>query len=447
MKKIFLAFFICGQLLFVNFIFAQNALSYLETVAQNNPVSPAAYFNIGQCHFFNGKFAEANQQFDRAIVLDMQDADFYFFQAVSYEAQGMAEQALDNYDKAIATESSTEYVIKRGYLRHKLKKYVGAAKDFREALETYEDMSDLKKLLQDCEKNGGKADKETETNSTTTKITAEQSAVFIEKFLKQFERFSDAGELYRGMLHLFTNNYDKAIPVFEQFIKKDRDAESMFFNAIALELKSNNNEAMMSYLNAIKEIDDEIVETSFEKLVGSPKATAELNRLKNIKIDYQFAAKNMAAKIGSMPQLAVNENDNLVRGEVRSAKSLYTFAVEKQEGNTYQLVVRDKMMRKVMLSTVKSEKQGDAIIIKIIWGDKKDEAGLAWAVRPQDIFMARYAPSTNAQYKHEGERLQAAKNTNLDWNSLAEIRPKNINFSEALSYSARAFMVGYLIKE
>ena len=50
-------------------------------------------------------------------------------------------------------------------------------------------------------------------------------------------------------------------------------------------------------------------------------------------------------------------------------------------------------------------------------------------------------------YKHEGERFQAAKNANLDWNNLAEIRPKNINFSEALSYAARAFMVGYLIKE
>jgi tetratricopeptide (TPR) repeat protein len=241
LSKTLIFLFFCGQLCFENVAFSQTTiLSHLETTAQNNSESSSAIFMIGQCHFFNGKFAEATKQFEKAIDLDNENSNYYLFQALSYEAQGKSEQALDNYDKAISEESSAEYLIQRGYLRYKLKKYVGAAKDFREALETYEDMADLKKLLQDCEKNGGKADKETETNSTTTKITAEQPAVFIEKFLKQFERFSDAGELYRGMLYLFTNNYDKAIPVFEQFIKKDKDAESMFFNAIALELKNNH---------------------------------------------------------------------------------------------------------------------------------------------------------------------------------------------------------------
>jgi len=442
MKKLLIIFLLAGH-----WAFSQTTvLTQLESIAQNNPTSPSIFFNIGQYYFFNGKFMEATQQFDKAISLDNNDADFYFFQAVSYEAQGMVEKALDSYDKAIMTESSTEYIIRRGYLRHKLKKYVGAAKDFKEALETYEDMSDLKKLLQDCEKNGGTAGKDVETNTTTMKITPEQSSVFLERFLKYFEKLSDAGELYRGMLSFFTNNLDKAIPVFEQFIKKDSDAESMFFQAIAYELKNNTSMATTSYFNAIQEIDDEIVETSFEKLAGSPKATLDLMRLQHSKTDYQFALKKATQTTGYVVKPPVTTTDDLVKGEVRSATSLYTFVVEKQEGTTYQLVVRDKNMRKVMFSSVKAEKQGDAITVKIIWGEKKDEGGMTWAVRPQDVFTARYTP-TNATYSQEGDRVKAAKNTNIDWNALTALHPTPLTFREALSYASRAFMVGYLIKE
>jgi tetratricopeptide (TPR) repeat protein len=277
------------------------------------------------------------------------------------------------------------------------------------------------------------------------KATAETPAIYLEKFLKQFERMSDAGELYRGMLHLFSNNLEKAIPVFEQFIKKDRDAESMFYQAIAYQVQGNQAKASNGYAMAIRKIEDEIVETSFEKLAGSPKAKLDLLRLKNIKIDYQFALQKLASKPENITSVDTDQT-NAIKGEVRSAKSIYTFLVEKQEDNSYQLVVRDKMMRKVMLSSLKVEKKGEAIAVKIIWGDKKDDAGMSWAVRPQDFFIATYSP-TSVEYKHEGERLQNAKNNKIDWTAMAEIRPTKITENEVLPYAVRSFMVGYLIKD
>jgi tetratricopeptide (TPR) repeat protein len=442
MKKFLLVFMFCGH-----FLFSQNAvLTQLESVAQNNQSSPAAFLNLGQYYFFNGKFADANQQFDKAIALDNDDADFYFFQAVSYEAQGMNEKALDSYDKAITTDEATEYFIRRAYLRYKLKKYIGAAKDFREALETYEEMNDLKKMLQDCEKNGGSADKDAESNAGTAATKPELSATFIEKMVKQFEALGDAGGLYRGMLYLFTNNIDKAIPVFEQFIKKDTDAETMFLNGLAYQAKGKNNESAFNYLLAIQEIDNEITETSFEKLAGYSKADLELVRLKNIRIDYKAMFDKVADK-NAMPQLPVNQDDTKIKGEVRAAKSTYTFSYEKQDGNVYQLVVRNKEFKKVMLSNTTVTREGEAFVVKIVWADKKDDSGLTWNNRPQDFFIAHYVPAKKAQHREEGERLKAAKKANLDWQALAELSPKTANINEVLSFAASSFMVGYLIKE
>lgn len=447
LSKTLIFLFFCGQFCFENVAFSQTTiLSHLETTAQNNPESSSAIFMIGQCHFFNGKFAEATKQFEKAIDLDNENSNYYLFQALSYEAQGKSEQALDNYDKAISEESSAEYLIQRGYLRYKLKKYVGAAKDFREILVNYETMTDIQKLLQECENNGGTADKETEPNSTTTKIVAEQPKSFIERFLKQFERFGDAGQLYRGMLYAFTNDFDKAITVFDYFIKQGEDIKSMYVYGIVQELKGNNNEAAISYLNAIKSTEEEIVKSSFEKLAGFSKAAKNITRLKNNKLDYQFIVNNLATKIGSMPKIASEDHERIVKGELRGAKSVYTFVLEKQSTNHYQLIVRNKGMEKVMLSEVKIEKKGKVVIIKINWAEQKDGSEISWVIRPQDIFTARYAPSVNANYSQEGQRLQKAKNHHLDWKALAAIRPDKIGLYETLSYATKAFIVGYIMK-
>ncbi len=418
----------------------------MENTAQNNPESSSAIFMVGQYYFFNGKFAEATKQFEKAINLDNEESNYYLFQALSHEAQGNATEALDNYDKAIAEESNAEYLIQRGYLRYKLKKYVGAATDLREILVSYETMTDIQKLLQECEKNGGTADKETESNPTTIKVVAEQSKIFIEKFLKQFERFGDAGQLYRGISYLFTNDFDKAITVFDYFIKQGENTKSIYFYGMANELKNNDNEAIKSYFHAIKSTEEEIVKASFEKLAGFSKAAKNITRLKNNKLDYQFIVNNLATKLGSMPQILTSDHEKIIKGELRGAKTAYTFVLEKQATNHYQLIVRNKGMEKVMLSELKVEKKGKVVIIKINWAEQKDGSEISWVIRPQDIFIARYAPSVHANYSQEGQRLQKARNQHLDWKALAAIRPDKIGLYETLSYATKAFIVGYLMK-
>jgi hypothetical protein len=306
-------------------------------------------------------------------------------------------------------------------------------------------MTDVKKLLIDCEQNGGTADKELETNATTIKLPVAQPVIFIDNFVKHFERFGDAGELYRAMSFLFTNNLDKAIAKFEPLIAKNQNAKCMFLNGIAYELKNNNTAAINSYINATKKTNDEIATALFEKFVGFPNADFNLIQARNSKLDYQFAEKNITAKMGYTPLLP-KENDKTIKGSLRTSKTSYNFVIERQKANNYQLVVRDTANNKVMFSNVKTERKGKTIIVKIIWGEKTDVSGMSWAVRTQDIFIASYAPYVNANYSQEGQRTQAAKNTSIDWEALSTIRPENPTMKEALSYAARAFMIGYLIK-
>lgn len=447
MKNLFLILLFCGHFAFSQ---TQNptpvtVLTCLESSVRNNPVSPSAIFTVGQYYFFNGKFAEANLQLAKAIDLNKEHASFYLFQAASYEAQGMGEEALNSYDKAVTTEASAEYLLQRAYLRYKLKKYVGAAKDFRYALSRYEIMTDVKKLLIDCEQNGGTADKELETNATTIKLPVAQPVIFIDNFVKDFERFGDAGELYKAMSFLFTNNLDKAIAKFKPLIAKNQNAKCMFLNGIAYEIKNNNTAAINSYRNAIRQTNDDIATALFEKFVGFPNASFNLTKVGNSSSDYQFAEKNIITKMGYTP-LPTKESDKIIKGGLRTSKTSYNFIIEKKKNNNYQLIVKDSANNKIMLSNVKTEIKDKVIIVKISWGEKTDASGISWTVRPQDIFIVRYAPYVNANYSQEGQRTQAAKNTSIDWEALSAIRPENLTIKEALSYATRAFMIGYLIK-
>jgi tetratricopeptide (TPR) repeat protein len=426
--------------------------SILDTVARNNPASAAAFLDLGQYYFFNQKFSDANQQFAKAIELDAEDADFYFFQAAAYEAQGQMEKALDNYDKAIGLQNATEYLLRRVQIRYKLKKYAAAAADCREILQTYETMADIKKILADCEKNGGAADKPAEPNATTMKITPEAGAIFLDKFIKNFERFSDTGDLYRGLLYFFTDNIDKAFPMFEKVIQKNNDAEAMYYHAIVQEVKKNPEAAMKLYQQALFEIEEELTETKFEKFAGYKDAVEEIKRLENIKTDYLFRNHAVATSIGKTPELPVApESDELVRGEMKAAKDTYLFDAEKLENsdgqkNNYKLEIKTKMGNKIMVAKLVAEKQGNLITVKITHAGKKDASSLVWNNYPQDFMTARYMPSNNAKYKYEGSRLTVEKNAKVNLEELGKIHPMTLNFTQAVAHAARAYMVLFIVK-
>ncbi len=428
---------------------AQNnpkLLSFFEKVAQNNPKSSLAIFNVGQYHFFTKNFAEAQKYFSQAVDLDTQDPDYYFFRAVAYEGQGQYEQALNDYDKAIAMHNTTEYVMRRAWLRYKLKKYVGAAQDFKVLTEDYEDMADAKRALQECKKQAGDFEsKSAEANATTAKLTADAPAVFVDKFIKLYEKFSDAGELYRGLEDFCLNNIDKSLPLFQEIITKDQDAEAFYFYAIAQEMKANDKEGQLNYQYAIREVEKELQETKFEQIAGSPKANNMIERLNNLLIDYRFAQNQVNQRAGTPSNLPLEEDMTNLRGEVRSISQVYTCHITpKDKANEYQLDIKNKIGDKVMLALIRVEKQGEGYTVKIMHGNKKE--GLTWELLPNDLLVGKFSPS-NLNYNIEGNRLQIAKNPKVELATMAKLKPREYTLKEVLLCAAKTYMVAFVIKD
>jgi tetratricopeptide (TPR) repeat protein len=421
-------------------------LAYFEKVAQNNTKSSLAIFNVGQYHFFTKNFVEAQKYFSQAVELDTQDSDYYFFRAVAYEGQGQYENALNDYDKAINTHNTTEYLMRRAWLRYKLKKYVGAAQDFKVLTEDYEDMADAKRALQECKKQAGDFESKTaEANATTAKLTADAPAVFVDKFIKLYEKFSDAGELYRGLENFCMNNIDKSLPIFQEIIQKDQDAEAFYFYAIAQEMKGNDKDAQLNYQYAIREVEKELQETKFEQYAGSPKADNTLTRLTNLQTDYQFALNQLNQRAGSPSALPLEEDMTNLRGEVRSASQIYTcYITPKDKANEYQLDIKNKMGDKVMLALIRLEKQGNNYMVKIMHGNKKE--GLTWELLPNDLLVGKFSPN-NLAYNIEGNRLQTAKNPKIDLATLAKLKPREYTLKEVLLCAAKTYMVAFIIKD
>jgi tetratricopeptide (TPR) repeat protein len=440
MKKItFLLFFLA------NTCFSQSiVLEKLQTIAANNPESSSAYLHLGQYYFFNSLFAEASTQFEKAVALDVEYSNSYFFNALAYEGQGQIQKALDNYDKAIALESVTEYVLRRAYLRYKHKKYVGAAQDCREILEVYETMPDIKRILKECESRGGTAEQTLESNEIATTISPETAIVFIEKFLRQFSKFSDAGELYQGMSYTCTNKNDLALAVWEDFIKHHTDTQALFFYAFTLEIRNETAKASAIYQVMELQVADEIQESAFENLLGYQKAKLELLRLQNLKKDCEFISKHLPESATIID--AIHTNNDHIRGKLLTNQSSYIFDVEQNEPNHYKLVVRNNNMNKVMLTHIKVVQENQNYTIRILWGEKKDASGLEWFIRPNDVFTLNYSPNNPISYTNEGTRLQNAKNQQLNWEQLANIKPLRNTPKDIIGYAVRVFLVGYLLK-
>jgi tetratricopeptide (TPR) repeat protein len=307
-------------------------------------------------------------------------------------------------------------------------------------------MADAKKALQECKKQAGDFEsKSAEANATTAKLTADAPAVFVDKFIKLYEKFSDAGESYRGLEDFCLNNIDKSLPIFQEIITKDQDAEAFYFYAIAQEMKGNDKEAQLNYQYAIREVEKELQETKFEQVAGSPKASSMIERLNNLLIDYRFAQNQVNQRVGSPSNLPLEEDMTNLRGEVRSATQIYTCYISpKDKANEYQLDIKNKIGDKVMLALIQVEKQGNNYLVKVMHGNKK--GGLTWELLPNDLLVGRFSPS-NLSYSIEGNRLQAAKNSKVDLAKMAKLKPREYTLKEVLLCAAKTYMVAFIIKD
>jgi tetratricopeptide (TPR) repeat protein len=450
MKKIiiFLSLFIALQTSFAQH--NQAVFSKLETVSQKNPQSSTALFYVGQYFFFNQNFTDALLQVDKALIIDAQNAELLFFKGLNHEAQGEYEAALNSYDKTIAIEASTEFQLRRAMLRYKLKKYVGAWQDFKAILSEYEDMRSLDKYVKDCEKNGASEEKSIEDNSVKTKIAPENPKTFIESFIQSYESFGDSGEIYRAFLYFHTGNFEAVKPIFEKLIGKYNAHKMLFFSAIIHEIEEDNINASFLYQKATKNVKGLLLDAQFEQLTGFPGAAAITSRLKNVQIDYENKLKELNKE--NISQLkSIQDTDADLKGEINSEKQAYLYSFEQPEvaGNrtVYQLIIQKKMGKKVMVArAIVEQPTKDKWVVIINHGGLKGEGGLTWSVYPQDFLQATFTMDKNPVYKAEGERMKTLRNKKLDFKTLSTLKPVNFTAYDALTFAARVYMVGFIVK-
>lgn len=450
MKKIlvFIFLFIASQTCFAQH--NQAVFSKLETVSQKNPQSSAALFYVGQYFFFNQNFIDALLQVDKAIAIDAQNADLLFFKGLIHEVQGDYEAALTSYDKTIAIEASTEFQLRRAMLRYKLKKYVAAWQDFKTILSEYEDMRSLDKYVKDCEKNGASEEKSIEDNTVKTKIAPENPKAFIESFIQSYESFGDSGEIYRAFLYFYSGNFTAVRPIFEKLTSKYNFHEILFFSAIIHEIEGEMLDASFLYQKANKKVKSLLLDAQFEQLTGFPSAVATISRLKNIHTDYENKLKELNKE--NITQLkSIQDTDADLKGEMNSEKHTYLYSFEQPEvaGNrtVYQLIIQKKMGEKVMVArAIVEQPTKDKWIVIINHAGLKKEGGLTWSIFPQDFLQATFTMDKNPIYRAEGERMKNLRNKKLDFKTLSTLRPVNFTAYDALTFAARVYMVGFIVK-
>jgi tetratricopeptide (TPR) repeat protein len=429
--------------------FNQEIFKKLDLVTQQNPQSSAALFNLGQYFFFNHNFTDALVQIDKALALDSQNADLLFFKGLSHEVMGEYEEALNSYDKTIAAESSTEFQLRRGMLRYKLKKYIGAWQDFKIILEDYADMRSLDKYVKDCEKNGADEGKTLEDNTVKSKAAPENAKTFIEVFIQSYENFGDSGEIYRALSLFYTGNFIATKPIFEKLLSKYNFQEMLFFNGLILEIEQDNLNAVFFYQKAIKKVKSLLLDAQFEQLTGFQGAAADIARLKNVKIDYENKIKALKQE-QIQPLTNLQETDADLKGEVKSTRQSYLYSFEQAEtvGNRtiYQLVIQKKMGEKVMVARTIVEKKDNQWIVIINHGGQKEKGSLTWSVFPQDFLKATFSETKNPIYHFEGDRMKSARNKKLDLKTLSTLRPTSFTAIDAITFAARVYMAGFIIK-
>jgi tetratricopeptide (TPR) repeat protein len=440
-------FYVCSA----NRIVAQqnNVLMALEKISQNNPNSSAAYFHLGQFYFFNGKLDEASKQFEKALTLH-QDIDGYFFQALSLEGQGKYEQALDSYDKAMQIESTTEYRMRRGELRYKLKKYIGALQDFTIILEDYADMAYIRKMALDCQKRLTPKDTIVENNLVSNvKIVVESPKIFVQKTIQSYENIGDLGESYRGLQFFYNNDLENAHTIFQKLIEKYNQYTTLFFSGLIFELQDDAASAAVMYQKAAKRVENRILDLKFEKLAGSISANNEIIKLEELKKDYESKITEAYTNASNVTKMVLTETDEDLKGEMKvvDLRYRYSFTNPTTTGNKkiYALTIEKELGGKVLATRAMVETLKDGnILVTINHASPKKAGSLEWLVHPQDFLQAKFIATKNPSYKAEGTKMKAKINKKLDFNLLSQLKPTNHTPNQALIFAARVYIVAFL---
>lgn len=137
-----LSFFI---LLISNALAEADNHAEIDAAKQDTPVDIVA---LGIAFLKNGQFDGAISEFNKAIKINPENVDAYYYRGCAYFSKEKFKKALSDYNKAI--EIDPGYVnayINRGYYYHTISQYPRAIQNYKKALELNPDSPTAKQLL------------------------------------------------------------------------------------------------------------------------------------------------------------------------------------------------------------------------------------------------------------------------------------------------------------
>jgi len=100
------------------------------------PKEPNLYYNLGHLYYSTQRYAEAVEQFDKALNLDPPNrVEIYYNKGLAYYQQGNYTAAIRQYDEALKLDSSrAEIYYAKGLAYHQQKSYAEAIQQYEAAL-------------------------------------------------------------------------------------------------------------------------------------------------------------------------------------------------------------------------------------------------------------------------------------------------------------------------
>ena len=215
---------------------------YADINARNKPwkiKSYEDYMQAGWDKFSAGdEFADALKEFDKAIKLDPNRADAWFYAGMAKERMGMHEAAIKNFDEVIRLDEKLAAAWhRRGMAKRRLKRYEEAIDDYGKAIKLDEEF-----VVAWFNRGFAKE----RLNRYEDAITDYDEAIKLnEEFVTAWYR--------RGFVKERLNQYEEAVTDYDEAIRLNKEfAAAWYRRGLAKERLNRYEEAVSDYDEAIR---------------------------------------------------------------------------------------------------------------------------------------------------------------------------------------------------
>jgi tetratricopeptide (TPR) repeat protein len=114
----------------------RDPLSLWQDVVRKSPDKARGYNNLGMAFFGKGQYEKALEMYERAIVLNSSDWEYYINRGYAYEEMGKRDKAMEDFDKSIALNPrSYKAYANKGMIYGKTGLFNRAIEQFNKAID------------------------------------------------------------------------------------------------------------------------------------------------------------------------------------------------------------------------------------------------------------------------------------------------------------------------